>query len=150
MTDSITQIIKDEILKQYGSLKRFSVASKIPYSTLSAALAKGIGGTAYGTVTKILGMLNIRESFDDDLILFSREYHDICEKLQTLDKTGQHTVRTVLDMEYDRCREKGAKPAEKHKGAVKGFGGIGYANRRDDEHIKELIRQVLDEPDSLE
>ncbi len=41
--DSITNLIKSEIKRQYKSLRKFSEESGIPYSTLSNALSKGIG-----------------------------------------------------------------------------------------------------------
>ena len=51
--DSITNLIKSEIKRQYKSLRQFSEQSGIPYSTLSNALTKGIGGTSYDTVVKM-------------------------------------------------------------------------------------------------
>ena len=62
--DKITQLIKTEIKKQYKSVHKFSKASGIPYSTLSNALSKGIGGTSYETVIKICQMLNIKPSHE--------------------------------------------------------------------------------------
>jgi lambda repressor-like predicted transcriptional regulator len=53
MVDSITKLIKTEIKRQYKSVRKFSEESGIPYSTLSNALSKGIGGTSYDTVIKI-------------------------------------------------------------------------------------------------
>ena len=52
MVDSITKLIKTEIKRQYKSVRKFSEESGIPYSTLSNALSKGIGGTSYDTVIK--------------------------------------------------------------------------------------------------
>ena len=51
--DSITILIRDEIKRQYKSVKKFSEVSGIPYSTLSNALTKGVGGTSYDTVIRI-------------------------------------------------------------------------------------------------
>ena len=44
--DSITELIKTEVKKQYKSVRQFSEKSGIPYSTLSNAFSKGIGGTS--------------------------------------------------------------------------------------------------------
>ncbi len=122
--DSITELIKTEIKKQYGTLKKFSVVSEIPYSTLTNALTKGVGGTSYNTVIKICKLLNIRQSNDSDLVLFNQEFHDFYVKLTALDEKGRHTVDTVLTMEYDRCVANGAKPTEKD------FNNIGLAVRK--------------------
>lgn len=102
--DSITDMIKSEIKKQYGSLARFCNASGIPYSTMTNALYKGVGGTAYDTVTRICEILNIRQAFTEDLIIYNQEFHDIYQKLTELDRIGVHTVTSVLNAEHERCR----------------------------------------------
>ena len=138
--DSITVLIKNEIKKQYKSVHKFSEASGIPYSTLSNALAKGVGGTSYDTVVKICQLLNIKQAYDSDLVLFNSEFHDIYSKLTRLDEQGVHTVCTVLNVEYNRC-EKKDKDA-----STKAFNGIGYASNTeeafDPERIKQLIKRV--------
>lgn len=103
MLDSITSLIKNEIKAQYKSLSKFSEASGIPYSTLSNALVKGVGGTSYDTVVKICRMLNIKQACDSDIVLFNSEFHDIYSKLTALDEQGVHTVCAVLNAEYHRC-----------------------------------------------
>ena len=75
--DSITLLIKNEIKAQYKSVRKFSEESGIPYSTLSNALSKGVGGTSYDTVVKICQLLNIKQSYDEDIILFNNKFHDI-------------------------------------------------------------------------
>ena len=62
MVDSITKLIKTEIKRQYKSVRKFSEESGIPYSTLSNALSKGIGGTSYDTVIRICKLLNLKQS----------------------------------------------------------------------------------------
>ena len=126
--DSITTLIKNEIKAQYKSLSKFSEASGIPYSTLSNALAKGIGGTSYDTVMKICH-------------LFNREFYDIYSKLTKLDDQGVHTVCAVLNAEYSRCS------SDEEEEVVKAFNGIGYASRREDkpfdpERIKDLVKRT--------
>ena len=44
--DSITILIKNEISRQYKSVRHFSEISGIPYSTISNALARGTVGYA--------------------------------------------------------------------------------------------------------
>ena len=118
--DSITTLIKNEIKAQYKNIHRFSEASGIPYSTLSNALTKGIGGTSYDTVVKICSLLNIKQSCDDVILHFNDEFYDIYQKLTELDEQGVHTVRTVLNIEYNRCMNS-------DHSSIKAFNGIGLA-----------------------
>ena len=129
--DSITALIKSEILRQYKSVHKFSEASGIPYSTLSNALAKGIGGSSYDTVVKICSMLDIKQSVDSDIVLFNAEFHDIYSKLTKLDERGIHTIRTILEVECARCEETGAVPL------VKSFNGVGYAVKEARDDVRE-------------
>ena len=101
--DKITQLIKTEIKKQYKSVHQFSKQSGIPYSTLSNALSKGIGGTSYDTVIKICNLLNIKQAYDTDLTLFNEHCYEICTMLHDLDERAVHTLKTILSVEYDRC-----------------------------------------------
>lgn len=125
--DSITSLIKREIKQQYSTLKHFSEVSGIPYSTLSNALAKGVGGTSYETVIKICKLLNIKQSYDSDLVLFNEEFHEFYTKLSALDEQGMHTVKTVLNMEYNRCVGKDDEPV------VRGFNNIGIGIKTENE-----------------
>ena len=137
--DSITELIKNEIKSQYKSVRKFSEVSGIPYSTLSNALAKGVGGTSYDTVVKICKLLNIKQAYDSDLVLFNSEFHDIYSKLTTLDQQGVHTVCTVLNVEYNRCN------STDQDSSVKAFNGIGYASSKeafDPDRINNLIMKV--------
>lgn len=109
--DSITQLIKTEIIKQHKSVRQFSKKSGIPYSTLSNALSKGIGGTSYDTVIKICNLLNLKHVYDSDLTVLNSQCHEICTMLAALDKRAIHTLKTILSVEYERCT--------KHKGSPK-------------------------------
>ena len=120
---SITQLIKSEIKRQYGSIMKFSKESGIPYSTLSNALTKGVGGTSFDTVVKICKLLNIKQTFDNDIILLNQEFHDIYMMLTALDDRGVHTIKTVLTVEYDRCTGNESVPS------IKAFNGIGIAKK---------------------
>ena len=141
--DSITSLIRNEIRSQYKTLRKFSEVSGIPYSTLSNALAKGVGGTSYETVIKICRLLNIKQAYDSDLVLFNSEFHDIYSKLTQLDEQGVHTVCAVLNAEYNRCTE------EDDTSVVKAFNGIGYASDVeepfDPERIKSLVKKVKED-----
>lgn len=142
--DTITTLIKNEIKAQYKTIKRFSDVSGIPYSTLSNALSKGIGGTSYETVVKICRLLNLKQINDSDIVLFNDEFHDIYSKLTHLDEQGVHTVCAVLNVEYARCAQKDETPT------IKAFNGIGYAAGGpekvfDENRIQELVKRVRED-----
>ena len=101
--DKITQLIKNEIKKQYKSVRQFSEKSGIPYSTLSNALSKGIGGTSYETVVKICKLLRLKQVYDADLTIFNDQCYEIYTMLAALDERAIHTLKTVLTIEYQRC-----------------------------------------------
>lgn len=136
--DSITALIKNEIKAQYKNIKKFSEASGIPYSTLSNALSKGIGGTSYDTVVKICQMLNIKQAADSDIVLFNEQFHDIYSRLIQLDEQGVHTVCTVLNVEYNRCVNDSINPS------IKAFNGIGYAAQSDGPFDPERVQTLVD------
>ncbi len=121
--DSITLLIRDEIKRQYKSVKKFSDASGIPYSTLSNALAKGIGGTSYDTVLKICKLLNLKHVYDADLTIFNDRFYEICSMLSELDEQGVHTVKTVLTIEHERCTK------HERNSTIKAFNGISFAGK---------------------
>lgn len=53
------EILKQEILKQYKSVRQFALEMEIPYSTLVTALDRGIEGMAYGTVIRMCDKLGL-------------------------------------------------------------------------------------------
>lgn len=122
--DSITRLIKDEIKRQYKSVLQFSEKSGIPYSTLSNALSKGIGGTSYDTVIKICNLLNLKHIYDADLTIFNEQFYDICKMLSELDERGVHTVKTVLMLEHNRCAN------IETDSQVRAFNGISFAGKQ--------------------
>ena len=133
--DSITLLIKNEIKAQYKSVRKFSEESGIPYSTLSNALSKGVGGTSYDTVVKICQLLDIKQSYDEDIVLFNDKFHDIYSKLTMLDERGIYTVCAVLDVEYARCTNTNGEPI------IKAFNGVGYANKQlDNSNVEKKVQ----------
>lgn len=101
--DSITELIKAEIKKQYKSVRQFSEKSGIPYSTLTNALAKGVGGTSYDTVNKILELLNLKAIRDGEISLLNPELYEIYNILTRLDDNSVQAVKRVLFAEHQRC-----------------------------------------------
>ena len=121
--DSITELIKSEVKKQYKSVRQFSEKSGIPYSTLSNAFSKGIGGTSYDTVLKICKMLNLKQVYDADLTIFNDKFFEVCSMLSELDEQGVHTVKTVLTVEYNRCK------SDKEEPIIKAHNGLSFAGK---------------------
>lgn len=52
-------ILKQEILRQYRSVRQFAMVMEMPYSTLVTALDRGIEGMAYGSVIKMCDKLGL-------------------------------------------------------------------------------------------
>lgn len=132
--DSITILIRDEIKRQYKSVKHFSEVSGIPYSTLANALTKGISGTAYGTVMKICQLLNLKQVYSSDLTIFNSEFQEICNMLEKIDDRGVHTVKTVLSIEYNRCMASDE--------SAKSFNGLLFVS---DKHNDKACEEKTDE-----
>lgn len=56
---TIEEKIKDLILKRYHSIREFSIATDIPYTTLDSILKRGIGNSSVTNVIKISKALGI-------------------------------------------------------------------------------------------
>ena len=123
--DNITQLIKTEIKKQYKSVRKFSEKSGIPYSTLSNALSKGVGGTSYETVIKICNLLNLKHAYDADLTVFNEHCYEIYTMLTALDEQAVHTLKTVLSIEYERCT-KSKKSKRSHERVLIASDSLSY------------------------
>lgn len=54
-----SEMLKKEILRQYKSVRQFSLDLQIPYSTLVTALERGVDGMAYGTVIRMCDRLSL-------------------------------------------------------------------------------------------
>lgn len=101
--DQLTALIKQEIKKQYKSVRQFTAYLDIPYTTIASALKNGVGGTAYDTVTKICKALDIQLINYQNPVLVNDDVLGILTRYNALDEKGAHTVRTVLEMEAARC-----------------------------------------------
>jgi len=98
----LTNLIYAEIKKQYKSVRQFALAMGIPQTTVASALKNGVAGTSYETVLKICKALDIRViNYDCHIKITDDTLEDIV-KLNSLDAMGAHTVKTILNMEYER------------------------------------------------
>ena len=57
--DNLTKLVRDEITRQYRSVRQFAFAVDIPLSTINSALHNGIGGSSFDTVVQICRTLGI-------------------------------------------------------------------------------------------
>lgn len=53
------QKLRELILNEYVSLRKFSIEADIPYSTLMTILARGIGGASFDMVIRICRKLGV-------------------------------------------------------------------------------------------
>ena len=100
--DELTVLLKQEIKRQYKSIRQFSQNVDIPQSTIISALHKGIGGTAFASVTKMCDVLGIKTDVNSKLYL-DKDKTILLENYTKLDEKGRHTVDTVCKMELERC-----------------------------------------------
>lgn len=85
-TMSKEQILKNEILAQYKSVRQFALEMGMPYSSLMSALEKGISGMAYETVIGICRKLGINPmDFSKNKI----------EEVNSLDELSDHSKRLL-------------------------------------------------------
>ena len=102
--DELTQLIKKNIKSKYSTTKNLADELGIPATTILSALNNGIGSTSYTTVSKICAALDIRIMNGLYPVEVPEFTKSIIEKLSKLDEKGLHTVSTVLEMEYIRCK----------------------------------------------
>ena len=104
--DKLTELISSEIKKQYRSVRSFAVHMDIPQTTLFSILRNGVSGTSFDTVMRICRELGIEVVNGNSPIKLDGEIVKMIEKYNFLDDVGVHTVKAVLNAEYDRCQGK--------------------------------------------
>ncbi len=102
--DELTQLIKKNIKLKFSSTRRFSEELGIPQTTIVSSIKNGISGTAFSTVCKMCNALDIKLVNGIYPVVVSDTTRKLIEKLSKLDDKGIHTVTTVLEMEYIRCK----------------------------------------------
>ncbi len=102
--DELTLLIKQEIKKQYRSVRQFAFSVGIAQTTVVSALKNGVSGTGFATVMKICKALDI-QVFDYTIpLVVDDNVISLIKKYNALDKLAEHTVQTVLNVEYERCK----------------------------------------------
>lgn len=102
--DELTLLIKKNIKSKYSSTRKFSEELGIPQTTIVSAIKNGVGGTAFTTVCRMCKALGIKIVNGIYPVAVTDTTKNLIEKLSKLDEKGIHTVATVLEMEYNRCR----------------------------------------------
>ena len=100
--DKLTNIVRDEISRQYKSVRQFAFAVGIPLSTINSALHNGIGGSSFDTVVQICRTLGICALGEENIHL-TEDTQRILDQYAKLDDYGRHTISSVMQVEYDRC-----------------------------------------------
>lgn len=96
------EILKQEILRQYRSVRQFAMEMDIPYSTLVTALERGIEGMAYGTVIKMCDKLNLNpvdfSSLEKDTALGAQLIENrVMQYYLKLNQIGRDKVLELMD-----------------------------------------------------
>ena len=99
------EILKQEILRQYKSVRQFAIEMEIPYSTLVTALDRGIEGMAYGTVIRMCDRLSLNpvdfSSLENGESLGERILENrVMQYYVQLNKRGR---KKVIEMMEDYC-----------------------------------------------
>lgn len=115
--DELTQLIKKNIKLKFSSTRRFSEELGIPQTTIVSAIKNGISGTAFSTVCKMCNALDIKLVNGIYPVVVSDTTRNLIERLSKLDEKGIHTVTTVLEMEYIRCKAEAEAIAVAEKNA---------------------------------
>ncbi len=110
------EILKKEILRQYRSVRQFSIEMGIPYSTLVTALERGIEGMAYGTVIRMCDKLNLNpvdfSSLERDATLGAQLLENrVMQYYVKLNQSGRDKVLELMDdfIQIDKYRAKGKR-----------------------------------------
>ncbi len=110
--DNLTKIIRDEISRQYRSVRQFAFAVGVPLSTINSALHNGVGGSSFDTVMQMCQVLGIKALSDDAAFYLTDDTERLLLRYAVLDDYGRHTVDSVMEVEYKRCCGKPVKPAK--------------------------------------
>ena len=136
--DEFTALIRNEILSQFGTLQQFVNVTGIHYSTLNSAIHRGFGGSSYEFVTKVCRLLGMKRLFDEEIPEMSREQFKLAKEMEGIDQQGLDAIRAKIAEEKARCEK---------RHVIKSYDGKGSVPN--DEHIKQLIREVLAEERDL-
>lgn len=104
--DNLTKLVRDGITRQYRSVRQFAFAVDIPLSTINSALHNGVGGSSFDTVMRICKILGIKAMSNDAALYLTDDTEKLLTQYAKLDDYGRHTISSVMQVEYDRCKDK--------------------------------------------
>lgn len=142
MTIQVNKLIKKRRIELGLTLKDVAKALNIAESTVSRYESNDIQNMGIDKIKALSKVLDCSPAYlmgwgdlptsetTSKSITISLSEKALLKKYRTLDERGQHTISTVLDMEYNRCTNDYLMPVAAHG---------------DDEENLALIRQDLDE-----
>lgn len=133
--ENLTLLLKQEIKRQYKSVRQFSQHVDIPQSTIISALRKGIGGTAFDSVVKMCDVLNIKLAVNAQVYL-DKEKRQLLEDFSNLDEKGKHAVQTICKVELMRCNNHSIH------GYSAAFGGQDIQTNLNEENQKDAVNAL--------
>lgn len=151
--DELTQLIKRNIKLKYSSTRKFSEELGIPQTTIVSSIKNGVSGTAFTTVTKMCKALDIKLINGVYPVIVSDATRQIVEKLSSLDEKGIHTVTTVLEMEYLRCKAESENIAHAEQLAKQennmSYQQINQTELPTKDAVDDLLKALNDDEDAL-
>lgn len=107
------QQLRDEILKNFRSVRAFCSAYEIPYSTVDNIFRRGLSGVTISTAIQICDTLGLDiEAFSQGRIAkaavsvkqypLSTEEQQLLDDYRLLDGHGKEMVKTILEKETQR------------------------------------------------
>lgn len=110
----IEEQLKQEILSKYKSVRAFTTAINIPYTTLDSVFKRGITNAGVSTMIRIFDALDLDiESIQDDCLRHRQFNKDnpscsdaevaLLKKYRLLDQCGKEAIDGVLEVESRRC-----------------------------------------------
>lgn len=122
---TIEEQLKQEILSKYKSVRAFTTAIQIPYSTLDSVFKRGISNAGIETMLKVFGALDLDiESIQSKELQYRQNCHsknapslsdgamELAKDYDTLDHWGKKQVRNVADNELARMEDEARFLAE--------------------------------------
>ena len=106
---NVEEKLKELILANYKSIRAFTVAASIPYSTVDNIFKRGIGGTAVTTVVRICDLLGITVEEITHAIIEPKENSaqltpTQAKLLDSFDQLNEEGQTKVMDYAEDLCR----------------------------------------------
>ena len=95
---NLTELINEEIKKNYKSLKSFANELGVPYTTLISSLKHGVENTSFLLVSQICNKLNISICNIENQML-TKEHIHILDKYNKLSDAGKTAINAIFKME---------------------------------------------------